>query len=84
MSYPTFFGIDLTSVEAEPSACVGLDRKLQLVYLGFLTQNSDIVALLNFCAPQVVAIDAPLSLPLGLCCLEKSCLCELPKRKQAM
>ena len=76
MSYPTFFGIDLTSTEAKPSACVGLDGKLQLVYLGFLTENSDITALLNFYSPQVIAIDAPLSLPLGLCCLEESCLCE--------
>ena len=76
MNYPTFFGIDLTSTEAKPSACIGLDGKLQLVYLGFLTENSDIIALLNFYSPQVIAVDAPLSLPLGLCCLEESCPCE--------
>jgi len=76
VNYPTFFGIDLTSTEAKPSACVGLDGKLQPVYLGFLTHNSDIIALLNFYSPQVIAVDAPLSLPLGLCCLEESCLCE--------
>jgi len=76
MKYPTFFGIDLTSTEAKPSACLGLDSKSQLVYLGFLTENRDIVALLNFYSPQVVAIDAPLSLPLGLCCLEESCPCK--------
>jgi predicted nuclease with RNAse H fold len=76
VNYPTFFGIDLTSTEAKLSACVGLDNKLQLVYLGFLSEKSDIIALLNLYAPQVIAIDAPLSLPLGLCCLEESCLCE--------
>jgi predicted nuclease with RNAse H fold len=76
MKYPTFFGIDLTSTEAKPSACLGLDSKSQLVYLGFLTKNRDIVALLNFYSPQVIAIDAPLSLPLGLCCLEESCSCK--------
>jgi predicted nuclease with RNAse H fold len=76
VKYPTFFGIDLTSTEAKPSACLGLDSKSQLVYLGFLTENRDIVALLNFYSPQVIAIDAPLSLPLGLCCLEESCSCE--------
>jgi predicted nuclease with RNAse H fold len=76
VKYPTFFGIDLTATEAKPSACLGLDGKLQLVYLGFLTENSDIIALLNFYSPQVIAIDAPLSLPLGLCCLEESCSCE--------
>lgn len=76
MKYPTFLGIDLTSTEAKPSACLGLDSKAQLVYLGFLTRNRDIVALMNFYSPQVIAIDAPLSLPLGLCCLEESCPCK--------
>ena len=76
MKYPTFLGIDLTSTEAKPSACVGLDNKSQLVYLGFLTKNRDIVALVNFYSPQIIAIDAPLSLPLGLCCLDESCPCK--------
>jgi len=76
VKYPTFFGIDLTSTEAKPSACLGLDGESQLVYLGFLTENRDIVALLNFYSPQLIAIDAPLSLPLGLCCLEESCPCK--------
>jgi predicted nuclease with RNAse H fold len=76
VKHPTFFGIDLTSTEAKPSACLGLDGKSQLVYFGFLTGNRDIIALLNFYPPQVIAIDAPLSLPLGLCCLEESCPCE--------
>lgn len=76
MKYPTFLGIDLTSTEAKPSACLGLDSKSQLVYLGLLTKNRDIVALLNFYSPQIIAIDAPLSLPLGLCCLEESCPCK--------
>ena len=76
MNYPTFFGIDLTSTVAKPSACLGLDNKSKLVYLGFLTENRDIIALLNFYSPQVIAIDAPLSLPVGLCCLEESCSCK--------
>ena len=75
MKYPTFLGIDLTSTEARPSACVGLDSKSRLVYLGFLAKNSDIIALADFYSPQIVAIDAPLSLPLGLCCLEEDCCC---------
>ncbi|MCJ7575074.1 MAG: DUF429 domain-containing protein [Dehalococcoidia bacterium] len=76
VKYPTFFGIDLTSIEAKPSACLGLDGKSQLVYLGFLTKNRDMVALLNFYSPQVIAIDAPLSLPIGLCCLDEGCPCQ--------
>jgi predicted nuclease with RNAse H fold len=76
VKYPTFFGIDLTSTEAKPSACLGLDSKSQLVYLGFLTNNKDIIALLDFYSPHITAIDAPLSLPLGLCCLEEGCPCQ--------
>jgi predicted nuclease with RNAse H fold len=76
VKYSTFFGIDLTSTEAKPSACLGLDSRSQLVYIGFLTKNRDMVVLLSFYSPQVIAIDAPLSLPIGLCCLEESCPCK--------
>lgn len=70
------YGIDLTSTETKPSACLGLDDELQLSYLGFLSQDSDIIAIINLYSPQVIAIDAPLSLPEGLCCLEESCPCQ--------
>ncbi|MGQ9546640.1 MAG: DUF429 domain-containing protein [Dehalococcoidia bacterium] len=76
MKYPTFFGIDLTSTEAKATACLGVDNELQLVYLGFLTKNEDIIILLDFYSPRVIGIDAPLSLPQGLCCLEESCACQ--------
>lgn len=76
MKYPVFLGIDLTSTEAKPSACVGLDGKSQLAYFGFLPKDRDIIALANFYSPEIIAIDAPLSLPLGLCCLEESCPCK--------
>ncbi len=84
MKYPTFFGIDLTSTEAKPSACLGLDSSSQPVYLGFLTKNRDMITLLAFYSPQVIAIDAPLSLPLGLCCLDESCPCrpEFPRKNR--
>ncbi len=75
MKYRTFFGIDLTSTEAKPSACLGLDSRSQLVYLGFLARNTDIISLVGFYSPRIIAIDAPLSLPQGLCCLEESCSC---------
>jgi predicted nuclease with RNAse H fold len=76
VKYPTFLGIDLTSTEAKPSACLGLDSESRVVYLGFLIENRDMIALANFYSPQVIAIDAPLSLPAGLCCLEESCSCK--------
>jgi len=75
------FGIDLTSKVAKSSACLGLDDKLQLIYLGFLTKDSDIISLINLYSPQVIAIDAPLSLPEGLCCLEENCPCQ-PKSER--
>ena len=53
-----------------------MDGKSQLVYPGVLTENRDIVALLDYYSLQVIAIDAPLSLPLGLCCLEETCPCQ--------
>ncbi len=71
-----FLGIDLTSAEAKPSACPGLDRELKLIYSGFLHQDSDILKLVSRYGIELVAIDAPLSLPKGLCCLEESCPCQ--------
>ena len=71
-----FFGIDLVSVEAKPSACLGLDRELKLIYSGFLYQDSDILKVVNSYGFELVAIDAPLSLPEGLCCLEEDCSCQ--------
>jgi predicted nuclease with RNAse H fold len=52
-----------------------LDSRSQLVHFGFLTKNRDMTALLGLYSPQVIAIDAPLSLPLGLCCLDEGCPC---------
>lgn len=70
-----FFGIDLTSTAAKPSACLGLDDKLQLVYLGFVAEDSDIIAMANLYSPQVIAIDAPLSWPTPTS-LQKGRACE--------
>ena len=71
-----FLGIDLTSAEARPSACLGLDRGLHLTYSGFLYQDSDILEVVSRHEFELVAIDAPISLPVGLCCLEESCSCQ--------
>jgi len=76
------FGIDLTSTPSKPSACLALDTERQPVYFGFLATDNDIIAIQNFYSPQVIAIDAPLSLPRGLCCLEKSCPCQPESREK--
>jgi predicted nuclease with RNAse H fold len=70
------FGIDLTSTENKPTACFGLDDKLQVIYLGFAHKNSDIIAILKFHSPQVIAIDAPITLPLGLYSPEQNPSCQ--------
>ena len=69
-------GIDLTSAETRPSACLGLDRGLHLIYSGFLYRDSDILRIASEYSFKLVAIDAPLSLPQGLCCLEEGCPCQ--------
>ena len=71
-----FLGIDLTSKESKPSACLGLDGGGRLVYSGFLRSDSDILKVVSRYGFELVAIDAPLSLPKGLCCLEASCSCQ--------
>lgn len=71
-----FFGIDLTSSPRIPSACVSLDERLNVVYQGCQECDNDIVRTVVEISPLVVAIDAPLCLPQGLCCLEQDCGCQ--------
>jgi len=78
----SFLGIDLTSTEVSASACLGLDRELKLLYYGFLHRDSDILEVVNRYQFGLVAIDAPLSLPQGLCCLEESCSCQPSTREK--
>ena len=76
MSRADFIGIDLTTSEAKGSACLGIDRDLNLTFAGFLGADADLVALVVGEGPCLVAIDAPLTLPSGLCCLEEGCACQ--------
>lgn len=80
-----FLGIDLTSSANKPSAYAILDSDLHVAALGFLSSDGEIVAAVDKAQPAVVAIDAPLSLPRGLCCLEESCSCRelLPLKARA-
>ena len=71
-----FFGVDLTSAPTKLSACFGLDKELGVAYLGFLADDSDIIDVIDLYLPEAIAIDAPLTLPHGLCCLEESCSCQ--------
>jgi predicted nuclease with RNAse H fold len=72
---PSFAGIDLTSSPNKPSAYALLGVDLRILSLQFLYTDSDIIAAVEYAQPALIAIDAPLSLPRGLCCLNEDCLC---------
>lgn len=71
-----FIGIDLTTSPRKQTACAVLDADLHLQDQVLLDSNEKIMALAEAYRPALVAIDAPLNLPLGLCCLEETCSCQ--------
>jgi len=76
MAKGLFIGIDLTSSAKRPTACVGLNEELHLAWYDLLSTDADILEAIENCHPEVVAIDSPIGLPQGLCCLEESCSCQ--------
>ena len=76
MERACFIGVDLTSAAKKPTACVALDWELHLIWFDFLFSDGQIIEAIERYHPSIVAIDAPLSLPNGLCCLEESCPCQ--------
>lgn len=75
MEKKLFIGVDLTSSAKRPTACVGLDEELHLAWHDLLSTDADIVEAIESRYPEIVAIDSPIGLPQGLCCLEESCPC---------
>jgi predicted nuclease with RNAse H fold len=72
---PTFAGIDLTSSPEKASAYALLGADLRIRSLESLSTDSEIIASVKNDCPKLIAIDAPLSLPQGLCCLNEDCFC---------
>lgn len=68
-------GLDLATSPEKGTAYAVLTKELDIVAEGFVTSDEEIIALVEEQHPALVAIDAPLGLPLGLCCLEESCPC---------
>ena len=68
-------GLDLTTSSRKGTAYAVLTQELNIEAEGLVTDDAAIIALAEEQHPALVAIDAPLSLPLGLCCLEESCTC---------
>lgn len=73
-----FLGLDLTSSESKPTAAVAIEDKLKVIFCGYLGDDDAVINTVNSQSPDIVAIDAPLALPLGLHCLEESCPCPPP------
>lgn len=71
----SYLGIDLTSSPARSSAYALLSGEGSFREVGALGTDQEMLLLAERVCPSLVAIDAPLSLPQGMCCLEPSCPC---------
>lgn len=60
---------------SRPAACAILDDDGSLVEVTLIRGDEAIAALAEAHYPRLVAIDCPLALPSGLCCLEAACPC---------
>lgn len=69
----SYLGIDPTTSESKPSGCAVLDGSAALIYVGRVSTDAEIISLSERWSPEVVAIDSPLFLPRGLCCLDEDC-----------
>lgn len=72
----TYLGIDLAASARRPSGFAVLDDALRLLALGRTATDDELLALAWRWGVSCVAIDAPLSLPRGMCCLRMSCGCQ--------
>jgi predicted nuclease with RNAse H fold len=69
-----FVGVDLTAGK-RPSDMAGLDLSGQRVAFGQAGSDEELLQRLGEWGPAVVAVDSPMGLPAGLCCLEEACAC---------
>jgi predicted nuclease with RNAse H fold len=72
-SFTCILGLDLAGSPRRPTGfCVLRGRRVRV---GHLSGDEDILATVETAAPQLIAIDAPLALPAGRCCLRNTCAC---------
>ena len=69
-----FVGVDLTA-GGRPSDIAALDASGQRVAFAEALSDDDLLDTLAALGAEIVAVDSPMALPLGLCCLEESCAC---------
>ncbi len=72
----SFLGIDLSASSKKPSFYALIDGDARLSHLDYFSTFDELHRFLDIHAPSLVAIDAPLSYPLGLDCLEEDHQCE--------
>lgn len=70
-----YLGVDAVSGPGRPSAFAVLDDQGSLQDVGLVREDDAILALAQRWRPRYLAIDAPLTLPEGMCCLEERCPC---------
>lgn len=68
-------GIDLAGKEENPTGLCVLQNKQ--LFLKTLHKNLEILEMIEKIKPSLIAIDAPLSMPKGRCCLEQDCSCAI-------
>ena len=68
-------GIDLTASPKKSSAYAVLNDRGEFCSMGSFRTFDELLEAMDGQKPSLIAIDAPLTLPLGLDCLEESCPC---------
>ena len=76
-------GVDLRASSKRPSTVVALDQQSTVAFMDYFVEDEDLAQIAQDRKPEIIAIGAPLGLPLGLCCLESSHSCSFaqPQRK---
>jgi uncharacterized protein len=73
VSRVSILGLDLAASPRRPTGfCLLRGRR---VGVGHLFSDEDIFATVETASPHLIAIDAPLALPAGRCCLRDTCAC---------
>ncbi len=76
-------GVDLRASSKRASTVVALDQQSAVAFMDSFSEDDELAQIAMTHQPQLIAIGAPLCLPLGLCCLEATCACDfaIPSRK---
>ena len=76
-------GVDLRSSEQHASSIASISpQSLSLDGIQSFKTDGELMAIIDECRPQLVALGTPLSLPNGMCCLDQKCACESDNRER--